>query len=312
MEWLKERLAELLPLPYYHVVFTLPHILNDLVLCNKQVLYDHFFTATSRALNQFAHDPKFLGAQLGFMGILHTWGQTLSYHVHIHYIVVGGGLDTINNRFIRLPYQKKFLFPSKALSRTVRGQFVELLKSAYDAGKLQFPGKLSALSSKASFDRLCRQVGNEAWVNYVKKPFSGPGNVLEYIGRYTHRVAIANQRILNVSDDAVAFRYKDYRDKNRIKTMALNPEHFIQRFLWHILPPGFRKIRYYGFMGYAVRSKRLDQIRALLQELLEESIKANHTIHEWLERYADFLERRCPQCKTGILVSEPIPIMNSS
>ena len=312
LEWLKERLVELLPLPYYHVVFTMPHLLNDLVLCNKKTVYDIFFTATSYALKKFALDPKFLGAQLGFFGILHTWGQNLCYHVHIHYIVIGGGLDAANDRFIRLPYQKKFLFPAKAMSRTVRGKFVELLAGAYHAGKLVFPGKLAAVSSADAFAKFCKSVGNESWVNYVKKPFAGPGSVLEYLGRYSHRVAIANQRIQDVSDAQVTFRYKDYRDQSRTKSMRLDPNHFIQRFLWHMLPPGFRKIRYYGFMGYAVRSEKIEQIRRLLQALLDETIKANHAIGEWLERYSDFLEWRCPQCKVGFLESERIPIMNSS
>jgi hypothetical protein len=311
MQWLKNRLLELLPLPYYHVVFTMPHVLNDLVLCNKEILYEAFFAATSFALNTFSLDPKFLGAQIGFFGILHTWGQNLSYHVHIHYIVIGGGLDDVNQRVVRLPYQKKFLFPAKAMSRTVRGKFVERLKAAFNKGQLVFPGKLAPLSAQETFLRLCRMVGNQSWVNYVKEPFAGPEQVLKYVGRYTHRVAISNHRIKNVSDSGVAFEYKDYSDDSRIKFMTLDPEHFIQRFLWHCLPKGFRKIRYYGFMGYAVRSKKIARIRSLLQELWDETINSNQAIQAWLDLYSEFLEKRCPACKIGFLVTEPI-LINSS
>jgi hypothetical protein len=311
MEWMKDRLLELLPLPYYHVVFTMPHCLNNLVLCNKEILYEAFFAATSYALNKFSLDPKFLGAQPGFFGILHTWGQTLSYHVHIHYIVIGGGLDNQNHQFIRLPCQNEFLFPAKAMSKTVRGKFVQLLKAAFYKGQLQFPGELASLSERDAFLRFCGTVGNESWVNYVKKPFAGPEQVLNYVGRYTHRVAISNHRIKEVNDAGVTFEYKDYDDDSRIKYMTLDPEHFIQRFLWHCLPKGFRKIRYYGFMGYAVRSKKIAQIRELLQELWDETIKANQAIQAWLDQYTEFLEKRCPKCKIGFMVCEPIPINSS-
>jgi len=311
MEWLKDRLVELLPLPYFHVIFTMPHILNDLVLCNKKILYEAFFSATSFALNKFSRDKKFLGAQTGFIGILHTWGQNLFYHVHIHYIVVGGGLDSKNHRFIRLPYQKKFIFPVKALSKTVRGKFVELLKTAYNKGQLQFPGELASLSMKPAFLQLCQKAGNAAWTNFAKKPFAGANRMLEYIGRYTHRVAISNHRIKDVRDSGVTFIYKDYRDQSRIKSMTLDPDHFIQRFLWHCLPKGFRKIRYYGFMGYAVRSEKIEEIRGLLHEFVQEINEVNHTIQVWLEQWAEFMERRCPQCKMGFMVSEPI-LLNSS
>jgi len=308
---MKDRLLELLPLPYYHVVFTMPHCLNDLVLCNKEILYEAFFAATSFALNKFSLDPKFLGAQPGFFGILHTWGQTLSYHVHIHYIVIGGGLDNRNQQLVRLPYQNKFLFPAKAMSKTVRGKFVQLLKAAFYKGQLKFPGELAPLSARDTFLGLCSKVGNEAWVNYVKKPFAGPEQVLNYVGRYTHRVAISNHRIKDVNDAGVTFEYKDYDDDSRIKFMTLDPEHFIQRFLWHCLPKGFRKIRYYGFMGYAVRSEKIKQIRSLLQELWDETVKASHAIQAWLDQYAEFLEKRCPKCKIGFMVCEPIPINSS-
>ena len=289
----------------------MPHSLNNLVLCNKKILYEAFFAATSFALNKFSLDKKFLGAQTGFFGILHTWGQNLSYHVHIHYIVVAGGLDNDNQKVIRLPYQNKFIFPVKAMSKTVRGKFVQLLKTAFYKGQLVFPGKLAPLAAQDAFLRLCQKVGNESWVNFAKKPFAGPDQVLKYVGRYTHRVAIANYRIKDVHDSGVTFSYKDYRDQSRIKSMKLDPEHFIQRFLWHCLPKGFRKIRYYGFMGYAVRSKKIEQIRALLQELWDETVKANSAIQEWIDQYAGFLEKRCPKCKIGFLICEPI-IINSS
>jgi hypothetical protein len=301
IKWVYDRLKELLPVPYYHVVFTLPHSVNDLTLCNKDVIYDLFFKAAAYTLNAFSQDPRYLGAQLGFFGILHTWGSTLTYHVHIHFIVTGGGLAYDGSGFKMLPYREEFIFPVKAMSRTMRGRFVKLLKQAYRENRLNFPGDLQSIARPADFYDFCSRVGNEEWVIYSKKPFAGPEKVVEYIGRYTHRVAISNHRIINIENDRITFRYKDYQDDEKIKEMTVSAEHFIQRFLWHIVPEGFRKIRYYGFLSPGNREEKIDLIKKLLDELIEKSSSILDSIASWLDRYDEVLNRRCPVCKIGII-----------
>ena len=220
IEWVHNRLKELLPVPYFHTIFTLPHTLNYLALFNQEVVYDLFFKATSFALNQFALDHKYLGGQTGFFGILHTWGQNLSYHVHIHYIVAGCGL--LKDKTVkRLPYQEKFLFPVKAMSKTVRSHFIKGLKKAYYNLELYLPGQLQFYSDIDEFEKFCNDLGKEAWVCYSKPPFSGPDKVVQYISRYTHRVAIANSRIQSIDNGKIRFSYKDYKDDYKIKEMEL-------------------------------------------------------------------------------------------
>ena len=317
IEWVHNRLKELLPIPYFHQVFTLPHILNPLCLYNKEIIYDLFFKSCSYTLNAFAKDPKFLGAKIGFIGILHTWGQKLEYHIHIHFIVSGGGLLFDKSRFIRLPYQNKFLFPSNAMSCTLRGKFVNLLKKAYQEGKLIFPDELACLKNPDDFQRFCNEVGRQAWYNYTKKPFSGPDKVVQYISRYTHRVAITNHRLLDIDNDTVTFSYQDYkdRDKNDIpktKEMTLTSDHFIQRFLWHVLPSGFKKIRYFGFLSSGLRKESLELARSLLDYMNETSIQAMQGIKDWLDQFGDFIERKCPKCGIGTLIYRVVPVYDTS
>lgn len=227
LRWVGERLQELLPIPYYHSVVTMPHSLNMLALYNKEVIYDLFFQAASHALHTFAKDPKFLGAKLGFIGILHTWGQTLWQHVHLHFIVTGGGLSADGSRWVNLPYRKKFLFPVKALSKRLRKRFAELLRKAYYKGELVFPDELAHLTRPAAFEAFVDKVAWENWNSYVKEPFAGPEEVVKYIGRYTHRVAISNYRILDIADGKVTFRYKKYRDgETTHETVSLPSDEF--------------------------------------------------------------------------------------
>ena len=310
IEWVRNRLEEILPIPYYHHIFTLPHKLNDLALCNKKVVYDLFFKSAAYTLNAFSRDPKYLNAQLGFIGILHSWGRTLSYHVHIHFIVTGGGLA--KDRFKRLPYQNKFLFPSLALSRTIRGYFVKQLKKAYSNGLLQFPGNLERISNSKAFDGFCREVGKEAWYNYIEKPFSGPEQVVKYIGQYTHRIAISNHRIREIDNNHIKFRYKDFKDESKQKVMSLASDQFIQRFLWHVLPSGFKRIRHFGFLSSGNRRECFEKIKYLLDELSQSSIDSLNRIQEWILNVDAILTKRCPKCKAGTLEFSMVEIYNST
>ncbi|MCP3908278.1 MAG: transposase, partial [Oceanicoccus sp.] len=211
VKWVATRLSELLPIPYFHGVFTMPDSLNQLALYNKELIYDMFFKATSQALNAFAQDPRFLGAKLGFIGILHTWGQALNQHIHLHYIITGGGLSNDGTRWVNLPYRKKFLFPARAVSKRVRRDFAKLLWKAYRQDKLVFPDELAYLAEPSCFDRFLKKVAWQNWLCYMKEPFGSPEVVVKYIGRYTHRVAISDSRINSTSDGRINFDYKKYQ-----------------------------------------------------------------------------------------------------
>lgn len=305
LRWVGERLRELLPIPYYHAVVTMPHSLNLLALYNKEVIYDMFFQAAAHTFNAFALDPRFLGARIGFIGILHTWGQTLCHHVHLHFIVSGGGLSSDGKRWVNLPYQKKFLFPVKAVSKRLRKRFAELLRKAYEKGELEFPDELSHLENPAAFDAFVNKVAWENWYSYAKPPFAGPEEVVKYIGRYTHRVAISNYRILDISDGRVTFRYKKYQNGTTTQdTMSLKSDEFIRRFLLHVIPHGFKRIRHYGFLSAGLKAEALETARALLNQVQEKLQEAQSTFLDWLEK----AEPKCPECKQGVLkLLESIP-----
>ena len=296
-KWVEARLKDLLPVSYYHVVFTMPHKLNSLALHNKAIIYDLFMKATGQTLYEFALDPKYLGAKIGFVGLLHTWGQLLPLHVHMHYIVPAGGLSIDGSGWKNLPYRKKFLFPSKAMSRRVRNIFSKMLQEKYDKGELLFPDDLSHLKNPTKFKRYLNKVAWSHWYNYVKKPFSNPENVLKYIGRYSHRIAISNPRILDISDGHVTFSYKKYKDGTAtMSTTRITGVEFIRRFLLHILPKGFKKIRYFGTLSSGLKRKSIELARELLgvcQEQLEQ-------VESY---YNDLLEQRkkCPNCETGTI-----------
>ena len=303
IEWVHARLQEVLPVPYYHSVFTMPHSLNNLALFNEKLIYDLLFKSSSYTLNEFAKDPKYLGGKLGFIGLLHTWGQKQDYHVHIHYIVFGCGLKD-GQTVKRLPYREKFLFPVEAMSMTMRSRFVTLLKAAYYTGELNLPGDLNCYSDPGTFESFCKKIGNEAWVCYSKPPFSGPEKVVEYIGRYSHRVAISNSRIQSTDNDEVTFSYRDYKDDGKIKLLALPVFIFIQRFLYHILPYGFKKIRHFGYLAGSDRNKNLKRIEYYFSTLNEKVFKSSEGLQAWLDRFSPFLERLCPKCNHGHLQFE--------
>ena len=262
--WLAARQAELLPVSYFHVVFTLPPEIARLALGNRRVLYDLLFQCASETLLEVAADPKHLGAQLGVLAVLHTWGQNLDHHPHVHCVVPGGGLSEDESRWVAC--RKNFFLPVKVLSRKFRGKFLAHLKAAHAAGKLKFAGSLAPLAHPAAFARLLTQAYGREWVVYSKPPFGGPQQTLKYLARYTHRVAISNARLLDVSDSGVTFSYKDYAAGGKRKTMTLSGVEFLRRFFTHLLPKGYVHIRSYGLLANRHRRQKLELCREILSE----------------------------------------------
>jgi len=260
--WLDARAAELLPVPYFHIVFTLPAVLGPVALQNPRGVYGILFRAASETLLELADDPKHLGARIGLLAVLHTWGQTLVHHPHIHCVVPGGGISHDGSRWVGC--DKDFFLPVRVLSRVFRGKFVDLLKRAYRGGKLAFHGKLLPLSRPPMFERLLNTSVKHDWVVYAKRPFGGPRQVLKYLACYTHRVAISNRRLVRLADGKVTFRYKDYAQGGRQRTMTLDAVHFTRRFLLHVLPSGMVRIRYYGFLSHRCRGRQLRLAQRLL------------------------------------------------
>jgi len=257
-----ERAAELLPVPYFHIVFTLPHELSALVLQNKRLLYDLLFRTSAATLLELARDPKHLGAEIGFLGVLHTWGQNLQHHPHIHYVVPAGGLAPGGSGWIAS--SNRFFLPIGALSRVFRGKFTAGLKQLFRQNKLQFHGSLRRLAEPRSFRGLLRQLFRENWVVYAKPPFGGPEHVLHYLARYTHRVAISNHRLVAFQNDRVSFRWKDYAHGGKHKIMTVSAEEFLRRFLIHVLPRGLVRIRHFGLFANRRRGEALSRCRILL------------------------------------------------
>ena len=261
-QWLVERQAELLPVPYFHVVFTLPVLAGEIAFQNKAIVYAILFRSAAETLSTIAADPKHLGAQLGITAVLHTWGQTLQHHPHVHCVVPGGGPSLDGTRWIAC--RPDFFLPVRVLSRLFRRLFLQGLENAFNAGKLGFFGDLAVLADPAAFTKRLEQLRRIDWVVYAKPPFGGPEQVLAYLGRYTHRVAIANSRLISLCDGKVSFSWKDYRQNSKVKVMTLHAEEFIRRFLLHSLPDGFHRIRHYGFLANGGRNDRLALCRRLL------------------------------------------------
>jgi hypothetical protein len=302
--WLEQRAAELLPVEYFHVVFTLPQLIAPLALQNQRLLYGLLFRAAAETLLQIAADPRHLGARLGFLAVLHTWGQNLHHHPHLHCVVPGGGIAPDRCRWISC--RRQFLFPVKVLSRLFRAKFVAYLQTAFRAGKLGFHGELKSLGEKRNFVEWLTRLARSEWVVYAKPPFGGPRPVLKYLARYTHRVAISNQRLVSLKDGRVTFRWKNYARASEPATMTLKAEEFIRRFLLHVLPTGFVKIRHFGFL--ANRGRR-DNVR-LCRQLLAASSSGPpglvpHDSHSD-EPEADRVDR-CPRCKEGSM--RPVEIL---
>ena len=263
-EWLAEREAELLPVPYYHVVFTLPAPIADIAYQNKAVIYGILFKAAAETLVTIAADPKHLGARIGLTAVLHSWGSALTHHPHVHIIVPGGGIALDGERWISC--RPGFFLPVRVLSRLFRRLFLERLLAAYDAGHLQFFGEHAHLSERDAFVAFLAPLRKAEWVVYSKRPFGGPEAVLAYLSRYTHRVAISNSRLVALDDAGVTFTWKDYRAKGRerAKLMTLGVDEFIRRFLIHVLPSGFHRIRHYGLFANGGRADNIARARQLL------------------------------------------------
>jgi Putative transposase/Transposase zinc-binding domain len=296
-EWTQKRAAELLPVEYFHVVFTLPEQLSPLALQNKRVIYGLLFQAASETLLKIAGDPKHLGAVIGFLAVLHTWGQTLQHHPHLHCVVPGGGLSPDHTQWIGC--RKGFLVPVKVLSRLFRGKFVAYLKAANEQGRLVFHGQLKHLAEGGHFASLLNDVSKCEWVVYAKRPFGGPVQVLKYLARYTHRVAISNQRLVSLSDGEVTFRWKDYANGNAVKEMTLDVREFTRRFLLHILPIGFVRIRHYGLLANRCRSERLECCRKLLACSANQAESPERANEVESQHDAEPEPQLCPVCLVG-------------
>ena len=306
-QWLEDRQADLLPVGYFHLVFTLPHELNPLLLVNKKVLCDILFKAVSQTLLEFGRTH--LHGSLGFICVLHTWDQTLRDHFHLHCLVPGGALSFDHTRWIGA--RQTFLFSVKALSLVFRGKFLALLERAFSKGALQFPGRTATLAAPAAFAALVHALRQQPWVVYAKRPFSSPEKVLDYLGRYTQRVALSNNRILSVAESAegprVTFSYRDRRDGNRTRTMALQVDEFMRRFLLHVLPAGFMRIRHFGFLANRSRKQKLDRCRVLLN-LQQPILTGKKSARQLMLAVTGFDLARCPACRVGtLIILAPLP-----
>jgi Putative transposase/Transposase zinc-binding domain len=262
--WLERQAADLLPVPYFHVVFTLPNALDPIALANPRVVYDLLLRTAAQTLLEVAANPDNLGAQLGILTVLHTWGQTLQLHPHVHCVVPGGGLTPDDARWIGCPHN--FFLPIQVLSEVFRGKFLAGLRNAFAQGKLRFPGKLAGFTSAHLFEAFLSRSARTKWVVNVRPPFATPERVLKYLARYTHRVAISNTRLLDLNDGQVTFRYKDYAHGGAWRIMTLSAIEFVRRFVMHVLPTGFVRIRHYGLLSHNQRLRKLALCRKLLSE----------------------------------------------
>jgi hypothetical protein len=303
-EWLEARQAELLPVPYFHVVFTLPMAAAEIAFQNKRVLYAILFRAAVEAMRHVAADPRHLGAEIGAIAVLHSWGQTMTYHPHLHCIVPAGGLSPDQARWVAC--RPGFLLPVRILSRRFREIFVAQLRAAFVTGELRFSGALAALAEPATFaERLAALLAVE-WVVYAKPPFAGPEPVLAYLSRYTHRVAIANSRLTRLSGGEVEFTWKDYRDSGKTKVMALSADEFIRRFLLHTVPDGFHRIRHIGFMANGHRTEKLALCRTLLAAPTPKPAEAE-SYRDRTQRLTGHALDICPDCGGAMQQRGPLP-----
>jgi predicted Zn-ribbon and HTH transcriptional regulator len=298
-KWLEKRQAELLECDYFHVVFTLPAELAALALQNKRQMYDLLFRATADTLQSIAADPEHLGAQIGFFCILHSWGQTLNFHPHLHCVVPGGGISLDGSRWVAC--RPGFFLPVNVLSCRFRKLYLRYLEQTYAAGKLQFYGALQELSDPKRFARYLAPLHDSEWVVYAKPPFGGPDRVLDYLGRYTHRVAISNNRLEEFKDGQVRFAYKDYKHEQRHKVMTVSADEFLRRFLLHVLPDSFQRIRHYGLLGNRHRAENLARCRELLA-MPAPIPESRCDYRERLQQLGGNDPLLCPQCKTGKMV----------
>lgn len=299
--WLVARKRDILPTHYFHVVFTLPEALRPIALRNQRGVYNILFLAVSETLKELARDPKHLGAEIGLIALLHTWTQTLLDHPHVHCIVPGGGLSLDRRRWSSS--KKDFFISVKVLSRKFRGKFLHYFKKAYNNGKIAFPGAIGALESRPAFETFLTGLYAQEWVVYCKPPFKKSEDVIDYMGRYTHRVAISNDRIADIHSDQVTFKYRDRANKNAINYMNLDAFEFIRRFLLHVLPNGFMKVRHYGLLSNRNRKNKLELCKALLGVRVQgDDSNEKETWEDLLLRLTGIDPRICPTCGKGRLV----------
>lgn len=308
MRWIDKLKAQVLPVRYFHIVFTLPHQLNALAYINQSTVYDILFKAASQTLKQVALNPKFLGAEPAFLAVLHTWGQNLSYHPHLHMIVSAGGLDPDGLEWKHSG--KKFFVPVRALSKVFRAKFIDMLEKEYNKNTLIIPDTDKEVDY-SDFGKVKSLLYSKTWNVYAKKTFKGAGKVIEYLGRYTHRVAISNSRILSLNNGKVKLRYKDYRDNNKWKTLELSALEFIRRFVQHILPNNFYKIRYFGLLACKNRAGKLTICFGWLKANISISKFEGLIWHEIIEMATGRDVSICPVCKKGRLINPELLIQNT-
>lgn len=301
-EWLEARRAEVLPVEYFHITFTLPSLLGPVALQNQAVIYNLLFKAASQTLLRIAADPKHLGALIGFFAVLHTWGQTLTHHPHVHCVVPGGGLSKDRTQWV--PCRPAFFLPVRVLSRLFRRLFLEALNKAFHDGHLEFHGQLQHLADPQAFRAYLKRCRCTDWVVHSKSHYGAPQRAIEYLAHYTHKVAISNHRLLKLEHGQVSFRYKDYRDANITKHMTIPASEFIRRFLLHVLPPGFMRIRYYGFLSNSHRASNLALCRRLLA-LDPQPLPQQLSPDDFASRYNSLTGQQpdlCPACKKGSML----------
>jgi Putative transposase/Transposase zinc-binding domain len=318
-KWLEKRSLAILPTRYFHVVVTVPHQLNPLILHNKRVLYKILFRAAAQSLLQLARDWKGLQAQIGFTAILHTWNQDMRFHPHIHMVVTAGGLDQSSKRWIEPPYD--FLLPVSALSKKVRGKFLHHLKRAYRQGNLVFHGSIEHLKTPEAFGRFVDNLYCKNWVVYSKAPFTLAESVFRYLSHYTHRVAISNQRLVRMTDQEVTFLARDNHNTQRKRSVTVTPEEFIRRFLLHVLPAGFVKIRHYGLLAPRNAKTKLKIARSLIEDTKRtrsepsSTIDHNHPHKTWQQLFHHLTgidPTVCPRCANGRLIRHPLSFLDRS
>jgi len=299
-KWLEARKKEVLPTQYFHAVFTLPENLRALSLRNQEVSYNILFKAVAETLKKLSKDPKHIGAEIGFILVLHTWSQTMIDHPHIHCIIPGGGISFDGKKWVSC--KKDFFIPVKVLSKVFQGKYLDCLKQAYEKGELRFDGQISSLGTKDNFKKLLDDLYNQNWHVYCKPSFKNPQKVIEYLGRYTHRVAISNDRVIKLENDKVTIKYRDYSDGDKIKEMDLEASEFIRRFLLHVLPKQFFKIRYYGILSARNRKTKLRKCKDLLGAEIVEPEEILSSWQELLEQVTGIDPTLCPECKKGKLI----------
>jgi hypothetical protein len=312
LKWLDKRMKELLPVGYYHLVFTIPHELNPLCLSNKKIMYGILFKAVSQTILELSKDTKHLGADTGLITILHTWGQNMMEHPHLHCIMPAGGLSFDKNHWVHIGKKNKFFIHVKVLSAKFKGKFLYLIKQAYDKGELEFKGKLASIKGKRNFSNFTYSLKQKAWVVNIQAPFGKPEKILEYLSRYVFRIAITDRRIIEVKDGKIKFSWKDYRT-GMYRKMKLNIDEFIRRFLLHILPKGFFKVRYYGIFSNRYRKENIETAKKhIQQEIMDKNEdtfedgglvweKQNTVWNEILECIKSYRKPNCPACKKGRL-----------